>query len=420
MGAVANHAGPGGRAPAAGLELRRLLDRGAVGATPGRLWRGRRGRRAARRVAADEHRLRGRGGHARVRRSRLPGAWRPGFAADRPAGPDRGYDQSLLDDVRGRIPVQGWPPEFSESREQLNGAGPVQPGPVQPGEPELPLDLGPAAAEPPPDAEQPGRPDDLKPLSELGLSDEFRSAEDFAAPDEPRPFGVDAPDGGTRRMACPTPGAPPTGFLTRGSRTTPRARTARRVGMPRRAGTAHRADPVPKTGTGAPGTCGPGTCEARTCGPGTRRARTRRTGVRAGDAPAGDVRRRDAPAGEARDGDAPAGEVRDGDAPAGEVRDGDAPGARPGPARRGDGPVPGPRHGSTPRGRTGPLGSGDSPRRRVTRHPRRATPGTAPGDSPASAPGDSSPSGPGQEPPAATHPDDQAPAGPAAASRPSG
>ena len=58
---------------------------------------------------------------------RAPG--RPGFAADRPAGPDRGYDQSLLDDVRGRIPVQGWPPEFSESREQLNGAGPVQPGP---------------------------------------------------------------------------------------------------------------------------------------------------------------------------------------------------------------------------------------------------------------------------------------------------
>ena len=55
---------------------------------------------------------------------RAPG--RPGFAADRPAGPDRGYDQSLLDDVRGRIPVQGWPPEFSESREQLNGAGPVQ------------------------------------------------------------------------------------------------------------------------------------------------------------------------------------------------------------------------------------------------------------------------------------------------------
>ncbi len=65
-------------------------------------------------------------GARRVRRSRLPARGR--FAADRPAGPDRGYDQSLLDDVRGRIPVQGWPPEFSESREQLNGAGPVQPG----------------------------------------------------------------------------------------------------------------------------------------------------------------------------------------------------------------------------------------------------------------------------------------------------
>src|SRR5580692_10581187 len=69
---------------------------------------------------------------------RAPG--RPGLAADRPAGPDRGYDQSLLDDVRGRIPVQGWPPEFSESRGQLNGAGPAQLGPFQPGDPELPLD----------------------------------------------------------------------------------------------------------------------------------------------------------------------------------------------------------------------------------------------------------------------------------------
>ena len=98
-------------------------------------------------------------------RSADPGYRAPGgFAADRPAGPDRGYadrgyDQSLLDDVRGRIPVQGWPPEFSESREQLNSAGPIQAGPIEAGpvqagpvqagpvqgEPELPLDLGPAA-----------------------------------------------------------------------------------------------------------------------------------------------------------------------------------------------------------------------------------------------------------------------------------
>ena len=54
----------------------------------------------------------------------------------RPAMPDRGYDQSLFDDVRGRIPVQGWPPEFSDSREQLNSAGPSRPD-----EPELPLGL---------------------------------------------------------------------------------------------------------------------------------------------------------------------------------------------------------------------------------------------------------------------------------------
>ena len=91
----------------------------------------------------------------------------------RPAVPDRGYDQSLFDDVRGRIPVQGWPPEFSDSREQLNSAGPSRPD-----EPELPLDLGPV-----PD-EEPGRGHDLKPPVELGLSDEFRPADDFLAADE--------------------------------------------------------------------------------------------------------------------------------------------------------------------------------------------------------------------------------------------
>ena len=91
----------------------------------------------------------------------------------RPAMPDRGYDQSLFDDVRGRIPVQGWPPEFSDSREQLNSAGPSRPD-----EPELPLGLQPVPEE------EPGREHDLKPPVELGLSDEFRPADDFLDADE--------------------------------------------------------------------------------------------------------------------------------------------------------------------------------------------------------------------------------------------
>src|SRR5580692_6678596 len=98
---------------------------------------------------------------------------RGAFAADRPGMPDRGYDQSLFDDVRGRIPVQGWPPEFSDSREQLNSAGPSRPD-----EPELPLGLGSG-----PD-EEPGRGPDLKPPVELGLSDEFRPPGDFLDADE--------------------------------------------------------------------------------------------------------------------------------------------------------------------------------------------------------------------------------------------
>src|SRR3984885_15458756 len=87
--------------------------------------------------------------------------------------PDRGSDQSLFDDVRGRIPVQGWPPEFSDSREQLNSAGPSRPD-----EPELPLGLQPVPEE------EPGRGHDLKPPVELGLSDEFRPADDFLDADE--------------------------------------------------------------------------------------------------------------------------------------------------------------------------------------------------------------------------------------------
>ncbi len=95
----------------------------------------------------------------RVRDSGQWTAVRGGRAPDGPAGTERG---SLLDDVRGRIPVQGWP-EFSESREQLNSSGSAGPGPArngpgagwpgaQPGQAgppnPVPGQAGPAAARP--------------------------------------------------------------------------------------------------------------------------------------------------------------------------------------------------------------------------------------------------------------------------------
>ena len=352
--------------------------------------------------------------------ARAPG--RPGFAADRPAGPDRGYDQSLLDDVRGRIPVQGWPPEFSESREQLNGAGPAQLGPIQPGDPELPLDLGSAGGELVPDAEHPGRPDDLTPLSELGLSDEFRSADDFAGPDEPRPSGVDAPYGvpytGGAPYGVPYPGEPydpagpygaaggsaaADGYATPGG---PGAEDGDRPAGDLRAGAAPGQD-VPD-GDAPDGDVPAGDM------PGGE--------VRNGAAPAAEVREGDGPAGEVREGDGPAGEVRDRNESAGEVRDGDESAAegirgvrQPGTTGRDDSPVPGPRHGSGAAGPGWPPpGPGDSP------SALGDPPASAPGDSLASAPDDSPPSSPEAEPPAATHSDDQAPEGPAAASDPPG
>ena len=97
---------------------------------------------------------------------------------------DRGYEQSLLEDVRGRIPVQGWPPEFSDSREQLNGAGPSHPD-----EPALPLDLdserGDETAGDLLWADEPERARDLKLPGELGLSDEFRAPGDVGDDDRP-------------------------------------------------------------------------------------------------------------------------------------------------------------------------------------------------------------------------------------------
>jgi hypothetical protein len=343
---------------------------------------------------------------------------RPGFAADRLAGPDRGYDQSLLDDVRGRIPVQGWPPEFSESREQLNGAGPAGPR-----EPELPLDLGSAGGGLVPDAEHPGRPDDLTPLSELGLSDEFRSADDFAGPDEPRPFGVDTPHGADAPYGVPYTGGAPYGVPYPGEPYDPAGPYGAAGGY------------APADGYTAPG--GPG------AGDGDRPAGELRAGAAPGqdvrddkagtggvpgqdapgqDAPAGDVLAGDTPAGEVRNGDAPAGDVRNSDTPTGEVRDGDEPAAegvrgvqQPGTTGQDDGPVPGPWPGSGSAGPDRrPPAPGDSP------SAGDDSPASAPGGPLTSAPDDSPPSSPGAEPPVATHSDDQAPGGPAAASDPPG
>ena len=300
--------------------------------------------------------------------SRAPG--RPGFAADRPAGPDRGYDQSLLDDVRGRIPVQGWPPEFSESREQLNGAGPAQLGPIQPGDPELPLDLGSAAGELLPDAEHPGRPDDLTPLSELGLSDEFRSADDFAGPDEPRPFGVDAPRG--RAYGVPYTGGPPTGFLTRGSRTTLRARTVRRVGLPRRMGTPHRAARCRRRGPARQGPAGRGRARPGRAGRGRsgrgRAGRWRHAGR--GSAERSRTRRGRAARRRGRRGGAGPARVRRGGAGRGRVRRRRHPRR---PAARDHGPRR--QSGAGPPAWLGGGGAGLAPagRRRATHRPRSAT-----------------------------------------------
>jgi len=370
---------------------------------------------------------------------RAPG--RPAFAADRPAGPDRGYDQSLLDDVRGRIPVQGWSPEFNESREQLNGAGPVQadpdqpgpvqpglahPGLVQPGEPELPLDLGPAvdlgpaAGGSPRDADQPERSDDLMPPSELGLSDEFQSADDFAAPDEPRPFGLGAPHGVDAPYGVPYAGGAPYGVPYQGEPYDPAGPYGAGGYFPAGGPAAGYDATGPYRAAGATGdtrgddTRGDEAGDAP--GPDVRDDGARAGDEQDGDGRAGSVRDGDTPAQEARDGD-PAGDGRDGDRPAGDGRDGDAAaGMRPGDVRPGDDR---PGH-DTPAWGSGMPGkhqvAGDEYPGADLRDAER--PGTTQSGSPATAPGDSSPSSPGQEPPAATLSADQVPGGPAAASDP--
>ena len=126
MGAMAQRTRYGGRTAAACLKLCRLLDRGAVGAAPGGLRRGRRGRGTACRIPAGQPGPRGRG-----RRGGPVPAARGGV----PSGPATAERGNLLEDVRGRIPVQGWP-EFSESREQLNSSGPVGPAAADAGRPD--------------------------------------------------------------------------------------------------------------------------------------------------------------------------------------------------------------------------------------------------------------------------------------------
>jgi hypothetical protein len=59
----------------------------------------------------------------------------PGARGGVPSGPAAAERGNLLEDVRGRIPVQGWP-EFSESREQLNSPGPVGPAAADAGGPD--------------------------------------------------------------------------------------------------------------------------------------------------------------------------------------------------------------------------------------------------------------------------------------------
>ena len=61
-----------------------------------------------------------------------------------PAGAERG---SLLEDVRGRIPVQSWP-EFSEGREQLNSSGAAGAVPARPGSRREPGHRAPGRARP--------------------------------------------------------------------------------------------------------------------------------------------------------------------------------------------------------------------------------------------------------------------------------
>ncbi len=84
----------------------------------------------------------------------------PGGHGAGPGAP--GHGGSLLDDVRGRIPVQGWPADFTDRRDERGGpwSGPQRPGSQWPGQqrPGYPV-AGPDGPEvPPPGSLVPGAP----------------------------------------------------------------------------------------------------------------------------------------------------------------------------------------------------------------------------------------------------------------------
>ncbi len=99
-----------------------------------------------------------------------------GAGGQRGSGPAGAERSSLLDEVRGRIPVQGWP-EFSESREQLNRPGltdaPQQGnGPAAVGGPADPNGAGQPGAGQPAEGLPAGGAGDGEAADELGYDDD--------------------------------------------------------------------------------------------------------------------------------------------------------------------------------------------------------------------------------------------------------
>ena len=239
-----------------------------------------------------------------------------------PAGTERG---NLLEDVRGRIPVQGWP-EFSESREQLNSSGGT--GSDAAHSQSDHGDNGQAAVAGPAGADGPAAgPDDLVVEDDLPYDDEaehaawlsgIRASGDADDDDEYCDTADDL------RATPHGPGPADTGV----------------IGWPSSAGLAH----APRPPASPP-----------------REDRPQRNGAPADGEPKPGPETGPAPADAAPTGPAPAGPAPTGPAPAGPAQTGPAPAAGPAGRRRG-GPAAGRPHGG--RGRR-PRGSGrpDRPHR---------------------------------------------------------